>query len=198
MNRRNSSFGSHCGMADTDIQKSAREVKTMKTLLLMRHAKSDWGTPGLADHDRPLNARGMRAAPSMGQWLADNHLIPDVVLSSSATRTRETTELVTGIWTADADHQSPSIIIRSELYHAAPETLISEIQQLDDSANTALLIAHNPGMEELFAAITGRWEKYATAAIACFRLDVESWMEFHPGCASTLLHFIKPKELDQV
>ena len=116
----------------------------MKTLTLMRHAKSDWNDPDQDDFDRPLNDRGRRDAPVMGQFLSNNNLTPDVILCSSAQRTRETMNLVAG-----ALRTTPECCVSYDLYLASPKDMLAAIQQLDDEVTNALMIAHNPGTQML-------------------------------------------------
>lgn len=126
----------------------------------------------------------------MANWLQENHLVPDKVVTSDSVRTLQTAELMIREWDRNVELEE-----RHDLYHASANTLVSVTQGLNDQLETVLLLAHNPGMEELFAECTGNWEKFPTAAIACFRMNLESWMEYHPRCESELLEFCKPKEI---
>ncbi|MBL1321748.1 MAG: histidine phosphatase family protein [Methylophaga sp.] len=113
------------------------------TLYLMRHAKSDWSGSGSSDFERPINERGKRSALIIGQWLLDNEHIPQHIVSSSAVRAKQTTELATSII-------SPEIIsYEKELYLASVETLLHLIQTYKTGLNSLMVVAHNPGLEEL-------------------------------------------------
>jgi len=124
---------------------------TQATLTLMRHAKSSWQDSAQSDHERPLNPRGRHDAPLMAQRLVERDSIPQLILCSSATRTRETAALLLSAF-ADA-----SVQIRYEagLYLASPESMLDMLTSVDDSLKHIMLLAHNPGIEELSASIAG-------------------------------------------
>lgn len=171
----------------------------MRTLLLLRHAKSSWEDPGLDDFDRPLAPRGRAAAPIMAAYLKKKKLRPDVVLCSSACRAVQTWELVSKVLGGDADVR----YLRS-LYLAPPSRLIGAVRRVPDAASRAMLIAHNPGMEHLAAVLSGTgskrkaldklYIKYPTAALAQIEFDVPSWNEVDRG-AGRLTRLIWPKDL---
>jgi phosphohistidine phosphatase len=163
----------------------------MKTLLLLRHAKSSWSDPGLRDHDRPLNKRGERTAPRMGTLLADAGLRPDRVLCSTAVRARRTAELVAENCGYDGD-----IALVDDLYMAAPGTVIDVVQRKGGDADRLLVVAHNPGLEQLVAALAGRPERFPTAALAEFRLGIATWDELELEAQADLQNIWRPKELD--
>jgi phosphohistidine phosphatase len=144
-------------------------------LLLLRHDKSSWDDPGLADHDRPLAKRGRRAAERMGGHLRASGLLPDIVLCSSARRARETLLLL-----ALGDRE---VRIEEDLYGAGERELLDRVRRLPDDQRTAMLVAHNPGMHDLAirlaglhpTAVTARLrEKFPTGALAVFETD-EGW-----------------------
>ena len=119
----------------------------MKTLFLLRHAKSSWSEPGLADFNRPLNERGRRAAPLIARYLAHCGLLPDLILCSAAQRTRETLALMLpGGLACDA-----VLRIESGLYGADAATLLRRLKRIETEVDCVLLIAHNPGLEDLAA-----------------------------------------------
>lgn len=163
----------------------------MKTLLLMRHAKSSWKDAGLRDFERPLNERGRKSAPLMGRLLRRRKTLPDLVVSSPAERARETTALV-----AESAALRAPARFDERIYEATPATLLEVVAQLDETADTALLVGHNPGMEELIASLTGAQERMPTAAVACVALDVEKWSKARAG-AGRLEWVARPKELDE-
>jgi phosphohistidine phosphatase len=171
----------------------------MKTLILMRHAKSAWDDPHQKDIDRPLNGRGRKAAPRMGAWLAGAGFGPDIVLCSTARRTRETLELIRGSLPAEVHTE-----FAQSLYMAAPREMLTEIGKAPAKAGTLMLVGHNPGIGSLAVLLAGRGEpkalgnmhgKFPTAAIAVLGFDVESWSGIAPG-SGKLIAFQRPRDLD--
>jgi phosphohistidine phosphatase len=163
----------------------------MKTLLLLRHAKSSWDNPELDDHDRPLNKRGKRDAPRMGQLLVQQNLVPDCIVTSTAKRARKTAKLV-----ADACSYGGQPIETSELYHAAPESFVAVLQMLPSQVARPLLIGHNPGIEEFLCRLTGSDEIMATATLAQVELPVAAWDDLSLNCAASLANIWRPRELE--
>ncbi len=170
----------------------------MKNLILMRHAKSSWKDRSLDDHARPLKKRGRKAAPVMARWLAARGLAPDVVLCSSAQRTRETLELM-----REAAPSLPEPEISGRLYEAGPDALLGALKALPDSCRTALLLGHQPGLGELLRLLAARlrtpdlgraFEKFPTAAVAVLEADIPAWAELGPDRAD-LAAFAAPREL---
>ena len=171
----------------------------MKTLALLRHAKSDWSDRGLGDFDRPLAPRGIEAAPRMGRAMRARGLVPDLVLCSSATRARETWDLV-----AAELKGTPSVQFRRGLYLASPQKLLEAVRCADSAAGTVLMIGHNPGMEFLAAALVGPGsdpealkalsEKYPTAALSVFTFDIAKWRDAGPD-TGRLTQFTRPRDL---
>lgn len=162
----------------------------MKTLLIMRHAKSSWDNDYLADHDRPLNKRGQTDATRMGRLLVEQDLVPDVIVSSSARRAVETAEAA-----ANAAGFDGEIQYTRDLYHADPEIYLDVLRQVNERYPRALLIGHNPGLEELVTDLAGRDERMPTAALACFRIDTESWLAVNEDTHFDLFAVWRPKEL---
>ncbi len=164
-------------------------------LILMRHAKSDWANPVLKDFERPLNGRGRRAGRAIGMWLARNQINPDVVLCSSAVRTRETLSLV-----GDSFASRPKIEFLKSLYLAPPETMLTELSKIT-SAKTVLLLAHNPGCATLAEALADvapphpKFHNYPSAATCVFNFDAEDWALILPG-AGKVVEFIVPRDLE--
>lgn len=147
----------------------------MKTMLLMRHAKSSHEEP-VSDHDRTLNARGRDDAPEMGRLLDRHDLVPDIIVCSTAQRARETAELV-----AAACGYSDPIQERRELYLAPPEAYMKVARALSDELEMVLLIGHNPGLEELVSELRGEMSPFPTCALAHFDWKVEAWDEVRFG-----------------
>jgi phosphohistidine phosphatase len=164
----------------------------MKTLLVLRHAKSDRSDGARRDHDRPLAPRGEADAPRMGAALAALGLVPDYVVTSTAARARETTRLV-----AAAMGYGGEIIEEAEVYGASVDTLRDVLRECDDEVATALLVGHNPGLEELVCLLTGGEDAAAmlrlpTAGLACIALDIDDWSRLRPACG-LLQWFLTPR-----
>lgn len=161
----------------------------MKELLIVRHAKSSWADAGLADHDRPLNDRGRRAAPEMGRRLAAPGPIPDRMVSSDARRARETVAALSaalGVPSERIEHDS-------SLYTAAAGDWLKRIRGLDDGLGCVLLVGHNPALHELVHLLTDlRKGRFPTAAVVYAALDIDRWRETMPGRARCL-HYDDPK-----
>ena len=162
----------------------------MKTLLLLRHAKSSWDNERLSDFDRPLNDRGRRDAPRMGKLLIQLDMIPDLIISSSARRAVATAEQV-----ALAVAYEGEIRYTENLYLAEPETYIELARRTDDRFASLLLVGHNPGIEELIGLLSGHAERMPTAALACFRLPIIGWRDLNSGKRYELAGVWRPKEL---
>ena len=160
----------------------------MKRLYVLRHAKSSWDEAGLSDFERPLNDRGMRTAPAMGQYMTQNNFIPDVIISSPAVRARSTAELVKKGGGLKAD-----INLDDRIYEASPQTLLYAVWELDDKFDSAMIVGHNPGMEGFIRLLTGKEEKMPTAALAEIYLRVDSWSSIEPG-RGKLKTVIRPKD----
>ena len=165
----------------------------MKRLYLLRHAKSSWDEPGLPDRDRPLAPRGRRASKVMADHLRDERIAPELVLCSPSQRTRETLERI-GL------DQRSKVRIEDDIYGASPADLLDLLRRVPDDLESAMLIGHNPAMQELALSLaeTGAdrermRQKFPTAALATLELD-GSWTELAPGGAE-LVAFVKPKEL---
>ena len=160
----------------------------MKTLYVLRHAKSSWDDAELADFDRPLNERGEIAAPFMGEFMAANGFEPQVIVSSPAVRARETARLATEAARFPAD-----IIHDERIYEASPRTLQTVASSINDRFESAMLVGHNPGMEGFVRLMSGRSEEMPTAALAVIDLDIERWSDIDSGLGS-LRRMVRPKE----
>ncbi len=164
----------------------------MKTLLLMRHAKSSWEDESLKDHDRPLNRRGRNAAPRMARWARHQDCLPDQIISSTALRALSTAQLF-------VDHSQPSIELLTDkrLYHAAPEDMAEVSRELAIDADCLMLVGHNPGMQSFVSALTGEWESMPTAALARIAVPIDQWLEFQVSDDCELLDIWRPKEIPE-
>jgi phosphohistidine phosphatase len=162
----------------------------MKNLLLMRHAKSSWKDSSLSDHERPLKKRGRRDSKRIARELDKNDLYPHVILSSSATRAKETVEVI--VDTLDYENR---IIFTDELYMAEPEDFVDVLSDLSDDDDTVLVVGHNPGMEAFLQMIDGEIESLPTAALAHLVLAIDSWQELSLDTMGDLIGLYRPKEL---
>src|SRR5437588_4417368 len=161
----------------------------MKRLLLMRHAKSSWGDGSLADFDRPLNERGLKAAPLLGRFMRKQKLRPDLILCSPAERARQTVSLV-----VEAAGLAVPLRYDERIYEATSARLVEVVSQIEEDAGEAMLVGHNPGLEVLLERLTGESRRMPTAALARVALDVEKWSKVHDGVGRVEL-FVKPREL---
>lgn len=162
----------------------------MKTLLLLRHAKSSWDNNHLADYDRPLNDRGRRDAPQMGKLLRKLDLVPDLIISSAAKRAAKTAEALAKATSFDGD-----IRFTDELYLADAETYIDLARDTDDGIAVLMMVGHNPGIEMLVEQLGGREEPMPTAALACLRLNIDSWQKLNSDESYELAGVWRPREI---
>jgi phosphohistidine phosphatase len=161
----------------------------MKTLLLLRHAKSDWQDANLRDFDRPLAQRGRRDAPKMGRALNEKFIQPDLILCSPAVRATQTMEQF-----KEAAALDLPISFEQNIYEATVGELMKIVRRLPEDKNSVLMIGHNPGFEALLRRLTGVSEHMATAALACIELPVESWADVEDG-QGKLAWFMTPKTI---
>jgi phosphohistidine phosphatase len=165
----------------------------MKTLLLMRHAKSSWKESNIPDHDRPLNRRGKHDAPLMGKQLRDQKMNLDLIISSTALRAETTANLI-----AKAVRYKGKIILDKSIYNAEPMDLMTLLSNSSDEYNSILLVGHNPTMEETVQMITNSPElTMATCAVAHLTLSIDTWTDLKEKqtFSSKLENFWTPKEL---
>lgn len=162
----------------------------MRRVILMRHAKSSWGQPGLADHARPLNERGKRSARALGEWLRRRTFLPDQILSSTSRRTRETCErLGFEVETRFLD----------SLYHAEPDDLLGALQQ--GEGECVLVLGHNPGIGDFAQDIVdtppdhARFADFPTGATLVVDFDIDDWSALTPGTRGHVAGFVVPREL---
>jgi phosphohistidine phosphatase len=163
---------------------------SMKTLLILRHAKSSWKDMTLADHDRPLKERGKRDAPRMGELLREQSLVPDLILSSTAKRALKTAELV-----ADACGYEGDIEAHEEFYPGDPDAFIDALQVLPDQYQVVMVVGHNPCLEELLEFLTESTEFLPTAALAKVALPVTCWYELSYETEGMLIDLWLPRAL---
>jgi phosphohistidine phosphatase len=162
----------------------------MKTLLVLRHAKSSWKKISLADHDRPLNKRGKRDAPKMGRLLRELGLVPDLILTSTAKRARTTARVV-----AQASGYEGEIHATRDMYHAWTESFLEILRGVEDDPTNVMVVAHNPGLEGLVEELTGVYERMPTAALAQIELPIDTWEELGTETEGVLIETWRPKEI---
>ena len=172
----------------------------MKTLTLLRHAKSSWDDPVARDFDRPLNGKGQRAALAVGRYMRGEGMAFDHVVASPAMRILETVAQVEAGYGSDL---APAWDRR--VYLASASSLLDIIHELPAGADSALLIGHNPGFEDLILTLIpdragdalrdSVEEKFPTAAIAVMTFDVADWASIRPD-SGTLVRFTRPRDLD--
>lgn len=145
----------------------------MKTLFLIRHAKSSWDTPALPDPDRPLTDRGKRDAPQMGKRLAKRDAQPDLIVSSPATRALATAR----IFAEKLGYKQKDIQVDARLYPGQANELLSLIQTLDNKLERVMLFGHNPALIDLAHYLSSAITRMPTSAVAEFAFDAKSWSE---------------------
>jgi phosphohistidine phosphatase len=146
----------------------------MKTLLLMRHAKSSWKNKDLPDIERPLNRRGDKEAPEMGKLLKKKNLVPDRIISSPALRARLTAEIV-----GKKSGYKNEIIYAEQLYMAEVIAILDTLKEQPDDLESILLIGHNPVLESVLQILTRKIESLPTASIANIALPIEHWADIN-------------------
>lgn len=162
----------------------------MKRLTLMRHAKSSWENESLDDFDRPLNSRGERTAPLMGQRLLALGDLPELIVTSPAARAIGTARLVAGV----IGYPEERILEAHGLYHASPETIIEILRSLETAARHVMLVGHNPGFTELANTLGDiRIDNIPTAGMLCVEMPGEVWSDIEPDQAEAV-YFDYPKK----
>jgi phosphohistidine phosphatase len=159
----------------------------VKTLVLVRHAKSSWDQPLLDDHDRPLAPRGIAAAPLMAQRLARLQIPIEHVACSTSRRTRQTFSLMSEVLCADAK----DVLFLPGLYQASSQSLFDYVRRLPDSISHCCIIAHNPGLTQLLENLTGAGiTNIPTCGIAVVQSEKDSWSDV---VTATVNHYMIPK-----
>lgn len=163
----------------------------MKTLLLMRHAKSSFKEGDLPDFERPLSKRGEKDAPRMGKLLKEKDLEPDLILSSTAQRASQTAELV-----AEKCKYEREIVFVQSFYLGEPDAYMSVLRDLDEEdADTVLVIGHNPGLESLLQMLTDKVESLPTSAIAHLELPIRTWKALNTEIIAHLKHLYRTRDI---
>lgn len=162
----------------------------LKILLLLRHAKSSWKEKNVSDHDRPLNKRGKRDAPRMGRLLQKGELVPDIILSSTAVRARDTAARL-----AKSCYYKGQITYVDSLYLGGTGAYLDALKILPSDFKIVLVVGHNPDIEGLVMILTGQAERIPTAALARIDLTIEDWSILSSKSKGRLMRIWKPKEL---
>jgi phosphohistidine phosphatase len=162
----------------------------MKTLYLVRHAKSSWKNPSLADFERPLNKRGKRDAPLMGKKLHEAGIKPGVIISSTAVRAFKTAKIIA----MEIDFSTKRINKKESIYLADVPTLIKVIRKIGDKTEQAMLFGHNPGLTMLANYLTNESvENIPTCGVFCIDFEINSWKEVGQG-SGKMVFFGYPKK----
>ncbi len=162
----------------------------MKTIFLLRHAKSSWENSDLSDFDRPLNPRGLETAPFMGKIIEKNLFQIDLIVCSPAKRARQTAILL-----KETAKISGGIEYDDRIYEASPSRLLEVISEIAEKYESAMLVGHNPGLEGLVKSLAGEIQPMPTAALAVIDLKIDKWSEITAGCGS-LRTLLRPKTLE--
>ena len=170
---------------------SRENMQFVKLLHILRHAKSSWDDPDLADHERPLAPRGEKAAVRIAEHARSEGIAPSLVLCSTALRARQTLVALLPVLSGDVE-----IRLEQALYGAGVETVLTRLRTVDEAVGSVLVIGHNPTLHEVALALTGRedaLERFPTGALATIALTT-SWAEVAEGGAE-LVAFVVPREL---
>ena len=162
----------------------------MKSIYIVRHAKSSWADLSAKDIDRPLNKRGIRDAPVMSKMCKDRNVIPDLMITSNAKRASETSLY----FAKELGISEDQIVINGKLYHAPEDTYFEEAQILNDDINSVMMFGHNPGITYLANSVTDQYiDNVPTCGVLIIESTVDSWMELDPmNCR--LVDFLYPKK----
>lgn len=173
-------------------QYGVEPLKYMKTLYIVRHAKSSWSDPSLDDFDRPLNKRGKRNAPDMGRRIANRHIEPDLIMSSPAVRALSTAKIIARAIAYPAE----KLLTDRRLYHANVEEALRVIRETDDRCTSLMIFGHNPGLTDLVNHLTGSdIYNVPTCGYAQIESDIDRWSRWGDRVA-TLAHYDYPKKGD--
>jgi len=162
----------------------------MKNLLLMRHAKSSWKDDSLEDHERPLKKRGRKDAKRIAKVILKNDLVPDLIISSSAVRSRETVEIIV----KKLDYEK-AVEVSDDLYMGEPQDFIDALCNLSQEHDTVMIVGHNPGLEAYLQIIDGEIESVPTAGLGYLVLAIDDWKDISLDTMGDLIGFWKPKDL---
>lgn len=161
----------------------------MKTLLIMRHAKSSWENSDYSDFEQPLNEFGLKAAPFMGNIIYKNGLQPDLIISSPAKRAKQTAVLIKAVAEIKAN-----IEYREELYGARASAFLDVTSDIKETHESVLIIGHNPELERFIHLLTSEQQSMPTASFAIIKLNIEKWSEMTANCGQLEL-VVRPRDL---
>ena len=159
----------------------------MKRLLILRHAKSSWADPSQDDWQRPLNERGVRDAPRVGEWLLKRAIVPDIIMTSDAVRARTTAQAV-----AQAAGYPRDIVSDPSLYHAKPDDLLDALNGVSEEADTVLIVGHNPGLEDFVLLLTGAHHGMVTSALVALDVPIDRWSDLDGTVAASIVATWQP------
>ena len=162
----------------------------MKTLLILRHAKSSWNHATLNDYDRPLNDRGLKTAPLMGKLLLEKTIAPDAIFSSPAMRAITTAQLI-----AKSIGHKHVILTVEQFYPGTPGDYIEILSSKGKNYSTIMVVGHNPGLEDLLKILTGQSEHLPTGALSQIELPIFNWSELTAKIKGSLIKVFRPKEI---
>ncbi|MEN8303269.1 MAG: histidine phosphatase family protein [Campylobacterota bacterium] len=161
----------------------------MKTLYLIKHAKSDWSVPGESDMERDITKKGLKHINTIGSYLALQGINPDVILSSCALRAQETSNVLA----QKIDFSGPQYYLQ-ELYQSSPELIKEIIMAQDDELSSMFIVGHNPQLSELVFMLSGEHiAKMPSLAIVAIKFDIQEWSELQEK-QGTIEFFISPKQ----
>ncbi len=164
----------------------------MKTIFLVRHAKSSWSTPSLEDFDRPLNNRGKRDAPFMGDVLFRKNIFPQLIISSPALRAITTAKIIA----EKLNYPVKNIIKNKNIYEAGALDILEVVKKTDDKIESLMIVGHNPGLTDLVNLISdNRLDNLPTSGIVCLKKDTNNWNEFDKGCSFAFIEYPKKYKL---
>ena len=152
----------------------------MKTLYVIRHAKSSWDDPDLEDFERPLNDRGKKDAPRMGKRLKEKNIHPHIMISSPAKRALSTAKRIAKV----IEYPKDNIKTKESLYHASDDVILAELQKINDKHNIAFYFGHNPGLTDFVNSLMNEEQdidNVPTSGVVAFSLPIDSWSQLTWG-----------------
>lgn len=170
------------------IRQSCTISRPVKQLLILRHAKSHWGNPSLDDWERTLNERGERDAPRVGTLLREHSLVPDVIVTSDAVRARTTAQAA-----ATAAGCAREIVLEPSLYLAPPDAILDIVCGLPDDAAIAMIVGHNPGLEDFVEQLSGEPQGLVTAALVLIEIQIDRWRDLDFSIRATIINSWRPR-----
>ncbi len=163
----------------------------MKTLLLLRNAKSSWKDSKLKDRERPITKKGRKAAALIGELIKMNELQPELLLSSSVVRANQTTQQVIA-----SMEYTGKVFFLDHLFMAEADVILDALSLLPDELERVMVVGHNPGLESLLQLLTGQIESLSPGALAHISLPVQAWRELKKDTDGELVQLWRPKEID--